>query len=132
MKKTDIVKVAAGAVIGAGLGLLFAPKSGKELRGDINAKFHELMHKIKKLDKEIKKEFNIKVKELKNEIKDLDNETVLKSAKEKAKDIKIKAEELVELAEEKGNKSIKKATNNLREEAIKVTKTVLKKLEENN
>lgn len=37
--------VGLGAIIGAAAGLLFAPKSGDELRGDLNDKYKELKGK---------------------------------------------------------------------------------------
>lgn len=37
--------VGLGAIIGAAAGLLFAPKAGEELRGDLNDKFKELKSK---------------------------------------------------------------------------------------
>ena len=37
--------VGLGAIIGAAAGLLFAPKKGEDLRGDLNDKFKELKGK---------------------------------------------------------------------------------------
>ena len=37
--------VGLGAIIGAAAGLLFAPKAGEDLRGDINDKYKELKGK---------------------------------------------------------------------------------------
>lgn len=37
--------VGLGAIIGAAAGLLFAPKAGEDLRGDINEKYKELKGK---------------------------------------------------------------------------------------
>lgn len=37
--------VGLGAIIGAAAGLLFAPKSGEDLRGDIEGKYKELRGK---------------------------------------------------------------------------------------
>lgn len=38
MKKRDLGKIAAGAALGAGLGILLAPKSGSETRKRIKRK----------------------------------------------------------------------------------------------
>ena len=82
MKKRDLGKIAAGAALGAGLGILLAPKSGSETRKELNEKIHELLDKVKNIDsKELKNEFNNKINELKEEIKDLDKEKVLKLPK---------------------------------------------------
>ena len=65
-KKSGLGKVVAGAAIGVGLGVLFAPKSGKETRNDIKEKVKTLT------SKEYQDEFKRKVKELESEIKSLD------------------------------------------------------------
>jgi len=45
----------AGAAVGATLGLLFAPVSGKEAREAIANQFDELKEKLKKLEEKIRK-----------------------------------------------------------------------------
>ena len=130
MSKKGTGKFVLGAAIGAGLGLLFAPKKGKELRKDLKDKIDEVVEHIKSLDKDdVKKEFDKKIKEIQKELKDLDKEKVLKIAKQKGVDIKKKADELVDLAVEKGTPILKKAAEELRDKAVDVTKEVTKKLE---
>ena len=69
MEKSSVKKVALGAAavgVGAGLGVLLAPKSGKETRKDLNDKIHQLLDKIKNIDsKELKKKLKIKLMKLK-------------------------------------------------------------------
>ena len=48
-KNHGIEKFAAGVVVGATLGVLFAPKSGKETREDLKVAFNELLEKAKNL-----------------------------------------------------------------------------------
>lgn len=123
-------KFLAGIGIGAGLGLLFAPKSGEETRKLLKKKIDELVDEVKKIDaNEVKDEFLTKVDEIKNEIEDLDKEKVLKIAKEKSEDLKKKVNELVELAKEKGTPVLEGVASDVRQKAINVTKEVLKKLE---
>lgn len=130
MSKKGTGKFVLGAAIGAGLGLLFAPKKGKELRKDLKDKIDEVVEHIKSLDKDdVKKEFDKKIKEIQKELKDLDKEKVLKIAKQKGADIKAKTDELVDLAMEKGTPILKKAAEELRDKAVDVTKEVTKKLE---
>lgn len=130
MSKKGTGKFILGAAIGAGLGMLFAPKKGKELRGDLKIKFDEFISQLKELDKdEVITEFNKKIKEIKKELSELDKEKVLKIAKKKGKDIKEKTDELVNMAIEKGTPILKEKAEVLRDKAVEVIKDVEKKLE---
>ena len=119
-----------GLVIGAGLGVLFAPKKGSETRKDLMRKFDELKEKAKEVDiKEVKENIDLKIEKIKAELADLDKEKVLKVAKKKAKEIKDMSEELVAYAVEKGTPVLEKTAAAARTKAIEVTKEVLAKLE---
>lgn len=129
-KHSGLGKFIAGAAIGAGLGILFAPRKGSETRAQLKAKMNELVAQIKNIDiDEVKKEFNKKVEEIKAGLADLDKEKVLEIAKEKALQLKEKAQELVDLAIDKGTPLLRDAAEEVRLKAIDVTKDVLKKLE---
>ena len=85
-KKSGLGKFLAGAAIGAGLGVLFAPKKGSETRRELKQKFDELVAKAKEIDiDEVKENIENKVEEIKAELEDLDKEKVLKIAKKKDK-----------------------------------------------
>ena len=119
-----------GAAIGAGLGLLFAPKKGSELRKDLKVKLDELVDKAKDIDiKEVREQFNKKVEEIKAELADMDKEKALSIAKKKGAQAKKKAEELVELAKEKGTPALTRSAEKVLKNVIKVSKDALKKLE---
>ena len=129
-KKSGLGKFIAGLGIGAGLGILFAPKKGSETREDLKNKLDELVKKIKDIDaEEIKKEFLAKVDDIKNELEDLDKEKVASIARKKGNELKEKAEELVELAKAKGTPVLEGIAEDIRQKAINVTKEVLNKLE---
>lgn len=129
-KKNGLLKFAAGIGLGVGLGMLFAPKKGEELRKDLKVKLDELLKRAKELDvREIADDFMDRVNEIKDELEDLDKEKVFEIAKKKGEQLKVKATGLVELAKEKGTPVLEKAANDVRERAVLVTKEVLKKLE---
>lgn len=129
-KTSGFGKFLAGAAIGAGLGILFAPKKGSETRRDLKEKLDELANKVKGIDvKEVKESIEDKIEEIKMELADLDKEKVLRIAKEKGNAIKEKSEELVNLAIENGTPVLQKTAEEVREKAIAVVKEVLKKLE---
>lgn len=129
-KKNGTGKLLAGLAIGAGLGVLFAPKKGSDTRKELKAKFDDLINKAKELDmNEVKEAIETKIFELKEQLADLDKEKVIEIAKKKARDIQDAAEDLVEYAIEKGTPVLEKAANSVREKAIAVTKDVLNRLE---
>jgi len=129
-KNKGLGKLLAGLAIGAGLGVLFAPKKGEETRKELKEKIDELINSAKNLDKEeVKQTIESKIELIQNELSDLDKEKVLKIAKKKAKEIQEMAEELVDYAVEKGTPVLERAADSVREKAIDVTKDVLKRLE---
>ena len=131
MSKSGIEKFVAGAAIGVGLGVLFAPKSGEDTRKELKAKLDELVEQAKNVDiEEVKKDITRRVEDINMELVDLDKEKALEIAKEKGDALKAKAQELVELAKEKGNPALKKVANDVLNNVIKVSKDTQKKLAE--
>lgn len=130
-KKKGFGKLFAGLALGAGLGVLFAPKKGEETRKELKEKIDDLLEKAKDIDKEeVKVTIESKIATIENELEDLDKEKVMKIAKKKAKQIQEMAENLVDYAVEKGTPVLEKSANAVKQKAIDVTKSLLKKLEE--
>jgi gas vesicle protein len=45
--------IGLGVLIGAVIGLLFAPKPGEEIRGDIGQRLHDLSEKVRELSQQV-------------------------------------------------------------------------------
>ncbi len=130
-KKSGLGKFLVGAGIGVGLGILFAPKSGKETRQDLKNKMDDLVAKAKEIEaKDIKNAIEDKVNEIKEDLKDLDKETVSATIKEQAKKIKKKADDLVDYAVKKGTPVIEAAAKEVKASTIKTLESITSKLKD--
>ena len=130
-KKSGLGKFLLGAGIGVGLGILFAPKSGKETRADLKKKMDNLIEKAKNIDiEEVKATIETKVNEIKEDLKNLDKETVAEKVKVGAKKIKKKAEDLVQYAVKKGTPVIEAAAREVKESTIKTLESITAKLKD--
>ncbi len=133
MGKKGLGKFIAGAAVGVGLGMLFAPKSGEDTRKDLKEKFDELLEQIKGIKAEdVKDYFEVKVEEIKKDIAELDKEKVMDIAKEKGELIKDKIEELSIQAKEKATPAVEKTIADLKSKIIDFLKDTTKKLENSN
>ena len=131
MEKKGTGKLLLGVAIGAGLGVLFAPKKGKDTRKLLKEKMHDLVSSAKELSiSDVSSMIEDKIQEIRCDLNDLDKEKVLKIAKKKAKDIETSTKKLVDYAVEKGTPVLEKAASAVRSKAIEVTKEILNKLEE--
>ncbi len=116
-------KFLLGTALGLGLGLLFAPKSGKETRKDIKEKISEFNYS------DLKENFQVKIKEVESNLKDLNKEKVLGVAKTKSKEIEKKVNNLVKELKKEAKPKYDKAADNLKAYTTKTLKNIIEKLE---
>ena len=68
MKKKTVATLVGGMAAGAALGVLLAPKSGKETRADLMAAFDDFMKKVKDIDSDdVKKYVDKNIKKIKKD-----------------------------------------------------------------
>lgn len=131
MGKRSIGSLMLGAAIGASLGILFAPKKGKETRVELKDKMLDLVARAKELSlNDISDMVEDKVSEIRHDLNDLNKEKVLSIAKEKSDEIKDKCQDLVDLAIDKGTPVLKNAAVEVRDKTVDVMKDMIKKLED--
>ena len=130
-EKKGMGKFVLGALVGAGVGMLFAPKKGSETRQDLKNKLDELLVKVKDVDlNDVRDSIEQKINDIKKDLKELDKEKVLEIAKEKGEALKNKAGEVYQLAKEKGTPILENCAKDVKEKTIKVVEELLKKLKE--
>lgn len=130
-KKSGFGKFLLGAGIGVGLGILFAPKSGKETRKELKEKMDDLVEKAKSIKAEdVKASIEAKVQEIKEDLKNLDKETVAAAIKSGAAKIKIKVDELVSYAAQKGTPVIEAAAREVKASTVKTLESITAKLKD--
>ena len=130
MSRRGIGNLFLGAAIGASLGILFAPKKGQETRRDLKNKMLDLINDAKELSiSDISEMIEEKITEIRHDLNDLDKEKVLKIAKEKSEEIKVKCQDLVDLAINKGTPVLQDAAIEVRDKTIDVMHDMIKKLE---
>lgn len=130
-EKSGLGKFLLGAGIGVGLGILFAPKSGKETRQELKEKMDDLVEKAKNIKAEdVKATIEAKVQEIKEDLKKLDKETVAAAVKSGAAKIKRKADELVNYAVEKGTPVIEAAAREVKASTVKTLESITAKLKD--
>ena len=127
MKKNTMIGFLAGTAVGAGLGVLFAPKSGKETRKDIK----NLAKKAKNIDLDDVREFVIeKSADIEDKLSKLSKEKVLKEAKSKAKEIEKDIINLYDYVKDISEDVMQDSVIKLKKKAENTIEKVLDKLKE--
>lgn len=119
-----------GALIGAGLGILFAPKKGSETREDIKNKVKEIKADLEDIDyDDVKDYFETKKVEIETALKDLDKEKVKNIAIKKAKDVEKEAKKLYNYVKSKSEPVLIDAAEVLKKQTVKAAKAIVEKYE---
>ena len=126
-KSCTLLGFIGGVLVGAGLGLMFAPKSGKELRHDISKKTKKVYKKIKR-DMDDAREYVVeKSLEIETTLKDLSKEKVVKEAKKKAKKIQNEYNKLLNYVVNIKDDTMQEIVYALEEKVNSITSKVLDK-----
>ena len=129
-RKSGLGKFVAGLAIGAGLGILFAPKKGSETREDLKNFFDDMIKKVKDIKaSDVREAIEKKIEEIKVGLSELDKEKVWSIAKEKGHQLKEKCEDLIAYTKEKGTPVVEKTAKELKNKTANVVRGVLDKLE---
>ncbi len=130
-----INKFVAGLGVGVVIGVLFAPKKGSELRGDIKEKGTDLYDKASSMTKEDYQElFSKKIDDMKKAIDEFDIHEFKDATSKKLGDLKDKVEELADAVQDskeydKVKTALKKISGDISEK-VEVVKAKVKNNEE--
>lgn len=131
MKKSTLFTFLAGTAIGVAIGLIIAPKSGKEMRKDISTKAKKITKKVKEIDLDDIREFVVeKSADIEDKLSKLTKEKVLKDAKKLAKEIEKDMANLCNSVKDISEDVMQDAVEKLKEKAANTIEKVLKKLKE--
>jgi gas vesicle protein len=117
--KSFIVGLLAGGAIGALIALLFAPKSGKELRADLKLKGEEYLDEAERYISEARE----KAKELINEGKKK-SEKIIEEAKSKSQEIIRDAQKIINEAKEKGTDILTTTKEKIESETQRISSAI--------
>lgn len=120
LSKGLLIGFLTGGIVGAAVALLYAPKSGKELRGDIKAKAEEYLTDAE-THLEVAKE---KAVEMINDGKKK-SERLITEAKTKADELLKDAEKIFDQAKQKTNEVVSSSKETIVEEGTRI-KSALK------
>lgn len=114
-----LIGLIAGSALGAIVGLLYAPKSGKELRDDIRAKSNEYLDDADQYIQDAK----VKAKDLINEGKKKSEELIV-DAKSKSEELLKEAQKIFDEAKSKTSKTVSEKKENLEAEGTRLKSAV--------
>lgn len=123
--------VVLGTVVGGIVGLLLAPKAGKELQDDLSEKSNKILDDVKAKTEEKKVQANEKAEEVKAKADEKKTETKKKAEEVQSKQAEKKANKGVVTADDVENEELKAQKgaikSEVKDEDLKGPKTVVEK-----
>lgn len=131
MKKSKLLKVPAAMLAGATLGMMFAPKEGKELRKDAKKKVKEVADKAKNItDVDIKDSIKNALEVVSKKLEDLELEESKEKLTKKAGSIKKEIEKIIKDAKNIKDDVLENTAVKLKEQAEEKIQGIVNKLED--
>ncbi len=125
-----LAAMGAGAIIGAGAGILFAPRKGSDTRKKIKESFVNLKDKLSNISEEDVQEFiEKKLDEIDREINTLELMNNYKQARRQAKKVIKKINKLISYTAKKKLDGFEDLIEDLRERAEDISEEILTNLE---
>ena len=120
-----------GAMVGAGLGILLAPREGSETRNQLKNSFNTLVDTIKDIDiEETKAALLHKVREIKDELANIDETTAKEVAEEKIKIVEEKCDDTIKASQENTAPIVEKAATEVKKNVTEVLQEFVTEVDE--
>lgn len=120
-----------GALVGVGLGIIFAPKEGSKTRNELQKSLKQLVDSIKEIDlEETKAHFFDKVSELQKELSSISKEEATDYIKDKISIVKEKCDDLKKEANKEDLPAIEKQIDEIKEKSIYLLKQIMEEIKE--
>ena len=121
----------SGALLGAGVGILLAPKEGSKTREDLKKSWNELKDTIKNMDfEEAKETLKEKVESIQQNFSDLTPDQSVESIEEKKEIIAETCDEIIKVSQENEIPMVEKTAKKVKEQTEMLAKDIIEEVKE--